>query len=173
MVIAHELTHVRRRDVLAAYVSRAVLLLWWFNPLIWMLAAAERRVREEACDEDVVRNAAIPPAAYCDTLVRAAAASAGHPLALATAFAGEHPLQRRIRRVMTLDRASRPRGRLAFVLLASIVIAAQLLATPRTAPPARAAAVEDGLTTEGELLMEATIELFNGGSPSPSPSPSP
>jgi hypothetical protein len=59
------------------------------------------------------------------------------------------------------------------VLLASIVIAAQLLATPRAAPPARAAVVEDGLTTEGELLMEAAIELFNGGSPSPSPSPSP
>ncbi|MGI6689142.1 MAG: M56 family metallopeptidase [Christensenellales bacterium] len=56
MVLSHELTHWRRKDHLWAAVRSLLLCAWWWNPLMWVMAALSREDSEAACDEAVIRN---------------------------------------------------------------------------------------------------------------------
>ena len=49
-VFLHELAHVRRRDIAASWLVTALLVLHWFNPLLWLAAWRVRVDRECACD---------------------------------------------------------------------------------------------------------------------------
>ena len=55
-VIAHELSHWRRRDNLTAAVHMVVEAVLWFHPLVWWIGARLIEERERACDETVVRQ---------------------------------------------------------------------------------------------------------------------
>lgn len=70
MVLGHELAHWRRHDLLWQLLTSALLVLHWFNPLLWL---AHHRLREEAeasCDEWMLSRLAQDEArAYGDTLL--------------------------------------------------------------------------------------------------------
>ncbi|HEX4003032.1 MAG TPA: M56 family metallopeptidase [Candidatus Acidoferrales bacterium] len=53
-VLAHELSHARRRDNLTASIHMIVETLFWFYPLIWWIGARLLEERERACDESVL-----------------------------------------------------------------------------------------------------------------------
>ncbi len=55
-VLAHELCHIRRMDVLFRWICAGVLCLHWFNPLAWAFFLFACRDMEMACDEAVVRS---------------------------------------------------------------------------------------------------------------------
>jgi peptidyl-prolyl cis-trans isomerase SurA len=55
-IVAHELAHDQRRDLLAQLLIRAAVVLHWFNPLVWMVARMARNDCELACDESVLRR---------------------------------------------------------------------------------------------------------------------
>lgn len=70
MIVEHELTHLRRRDL--HWMSAGLLLqtLLWFNPFMWLLRAQLAWAQELGCDRDVLRGR--PPAqrkAYAAALV--------------------------------------------------------------------------------------------------------
>ncbi|MDB5313540.1 MAG: Regulatory sensor-transducer, BlaR1/MecR1 family [Gemmataceae bacterium] len=56
LVLLHELTHVRRWDVLVDRVATLVVAAHWFNPVAWLVLACLRRDRELACDAAVLRH---------------------------------------------------------------------------------------------------------------------
>ena len=53
LVLAHELTHCRRRDLLWKRVARLIRALHWFNPAAWLLEWEVGRYCELSCDEAV------------------------------------------------------------------------------------------------------------------------
>lgn len=55
-VLAHEVAHIRRLDLVKKYVLAAALCLHWFNPLVWAMWLLANRDIELACDEAVVRR---------------------------------------------------------------------------------------------------------------------
>lgn len=55
-VIAHEQTHIRRRDHWWKPLGFFLLTIHWFNPLIWLSYALFCRDIELACDEKVIRE---------------------------------------------------------------------------------------------------------------------
>ena len=55
LVLAHELAHIRRRDCLRKLLLTVCLCLYWWNPLVWMMAWLANRDMELACDEAVLR----------------------------------------------------------------------------------------------------------------------
>ena len=59
-VMAHEVCHVRRRDNLTAALHMLVEAIFWFHPLVWWIGARLVATREQACDEQVVRETAEP-----------------------------------------------------------------------------------------------------------------
>ncbi|MDE7231397.1 MAG: M56 family metallopeptidase [Oscillospiraceae bacterium] len=55
-ILMHEMTHIRRFDMLRKIAAAAVLCLHWFNPVVWLLFLLYNRDIELACDEAVVRK---------------------------------------------------------------------------------------------------------------------
>src|SRR6185503_13487776 len=53
-IIAHELAHVARMDWVKLLLARVATALFWFNPLVWMLAREAHQLREEAADDSVL-----------------------------------------------------------------------------------------------------------------------
>jgi beta-lactamase regulating signal transducer with metallopeptidase domain len=70
-IIAHELAHVARLDWAKLIVGRIATALFWFNPLVWMLANQCHQLREEAAD-DAVLASDVPSTDYAQLLVGAA-----------------------------------------------------------------------------------------------------
>jgi beta-lactamase regulating signal transducer with metallopeptidase domain len=53
-IITHELAHVARLDWAKLLLSRVAVALFWFNPLVWLLAREAHQLREEAADDSVL-----------------------------------------------------------------------------------------------------------------------
>jgi bla regulator protein BlaR1 len=53
-IIAHELAHVARMDWIKLLLARVATALFWFNPLVWLLAREAHQLREEAADDAVL-----------------------------------------------------------------------------------------------------------------------
>ena len=53
-IIAHELAHVARMDWIKLLLARVATALFWFNPLVWMLAREAHQLREETADDSVL-----------------------------------------------------------------------------------------------------------------------
>jgi len=56
LFLAHELAHVKRRDIWFSWAWCLALCLHWFNPVLWWVSGALRRDREVACDAHVLRR---------------------------------------------------------------------------------------------------------------------
>ena len=55
-IIAHELTHYRHGDMIWALMRSVCLVVWWFNPFVWLAAALSRQDCELACDEGTIKS---------------------------------------------------------------------------------------------------------------------
>jgi hypothetical protein len=53
-VLCHELAHIKRCDAFTQFLSSLATAVYWFNPLVWMVARAMRGERERACDDYVL-----------------------------------------------------------------------------------------------------------------------
>ena len=71
-MLAHELNHIKRHDVVKKLLFTLVCILHWYNPAVWMLAARAGRDIEAACDAETLRgHDAAYRAAYADALMTA------------------------------------------------------------------------------------------------------
>jgi beta-lactamase regulating signal transducer with metallopeptidase domain len=96
-VMAHEMAHVARHDWPMLIVSRIVLALFWFNPLMWLLDRRLSDASEEAADMHAIRR--VDRASYAQTLLTSVRLAAGPGLP-ATPMVGRSNLGRRIRAVL-------------------------------------------------------------------------
>jgi len=54
LVLVHELTHLKRHDLLVNWLCCVIQALHWFNPILWFAFARMRDDRESACDDQVL-----------------------------------------------------------------------------------------------------------------------
>lgn len=144
-MLAHELTHMKRRDVAKKLLLTLACAAHWYNPAVWMLAARAGRDIEAACDAETLRGRDTAyRAAYADALM--AAVRRSRSPALTSSFAlNKRQLKQRLAALW--DTAPKRRGRMLLVILALIaccagsLVACQLADTsaqdmPETTPTA-------------------------------------
>jgi HEAT repeat protein/beta-lactamase regulating signal transducer with metallopeptidase domain len=68
VVLLHELSHIRRLDIVPHLLSEIARVVYWFNPLVWLAAARLRAEAERATDDRVV-NAGAKPSDYAAHLL--------------------------------------------------------------------------------------------------------
>lgn len=125
-VIAHELQHVRRGDVLLNCLQALLGALWWFHPLYRLLDRTARELREESCDDALIAGGELDRAHYARTLLAAATFVAERtPLPAAGIAETRHLLLVRIRRLA--DRRFAPQRRLGAGAIAAIALVALLV----------------------------------------------
>ena len=124
-VIAHEETHARHLDPLWSLLRSLCLVIWWFDPLVWLAAHFSKIDCELACDESVLarlgESERIP---YGETLLKLIPVGrAGNPVLTATTMtAGKRQMKDRIRRIAE---GKKP---LVAALAAALVLAAVVCA---------------------------------------------
>ena len=108
-ILSHELTHLRRKDVLIKWLTLIVTALHWFNPIVWLVSREIDRACELSCDEAVVNGLnAQGKQLYGNTLISVAA----HPKTLraitsATMSEDKKNLKVRLSAIMISRRPSR------------------------------------------------------------------
>jgi hypothetical protein len=142
-IIAHELAHVARMDWVKLLLARVATALFWFNPLVWLLAREAHQLREEAAD-DAVLAADIADTDYAQLLIGVARHECPGLLLGAHGVAPSRgSLARRVARVLDGKSVRGPAaGSFALgVFVGAVVIAAPLAALtltpggPRLAKP--------------------------------------
>jgi beta-lactamase regulating signal transducer with metallopeptidase domain len=98
-VLAHELTHARRRDNLTAAMHMFVEAVFWFHPLVWWIGARLVDERERACDEEVVRLGTAPDV-YAESILKTCQYFVESPLTCVPGVTGSN-LKKRIERIMS------------------------------------------------------------------------
>jgi beta-lactamase regulating signal transducer with metallopeptidase domain len=137
-IIAHELAHVRGLDWAKLLLGRIATALFWFNPLVWLLAREAHQLREETAD-DAVLASDVAGVDYAQLLVGVARHDCKGLLLGAHGVApGKGSLTRRVQRVLdgTLPRTPMGKGFAAGMFMGVVATAAPLAAitfTPRVA----------------------------------------
>jgi bla regulator protein BlaR1 len=97
-VLAHEISHVRRRDNLTAAMHMLVEAIFWFHPLVWWLEMRLVAERENACDEDVLLLLR-EPGIYAESILKVCKFSVESTLACVSGITGAD-LKKRIVQIM-------------------------------------------------------------------------
>jgi len=133
-IIAHELAHVARLDWIKLLLARIATALFWFNPLVWILAREAHQLREETAD-DTVLAADIVDTDYAQLLVGVARHECPGLLLGAHGVApSKSSLARRVQRVLDgkLVRGPVARPFAIGVFVGAIMVAAPLAALTLT-----------------------------------------
>ena len=129
-IIAHELAHVARMDWVKLLLARVATALFWFNPLVWVLAREAHQLREETAD-DAVLAADISDTDYAQLLVGVARHECPGLLLGAHGVApSKSSLARRVARVLDGKSVRGPAAR-SFAL--GVFVGAVLVAAPLAA----------------------------------------
>ena len=156
-VLVHEAVHARRRDNLWHYGMAAALIVYWWNPAVWLMSRLLRRDIELACDRAALKRlGAARRAEYAQTLVALATASDGP--AFCQTF-GRKAAEERIISVMKFKKTT------IFGVVLSLVLVAGVTAAFASAP--KAPAGEGGRPTVSGLfdkpvLGEAAMQNEDG-----------
>ncbi|MBR2171607.1 M56 family metallopeptidase [Sphingopyxis sp.] len=159
-IIAHELAHVARLDWAKLLGARVACAVFWFNPLVWMLARESHQLREEAAD-DAVLMADINGPDYATLLVGAARHdNQGALLAAHGVAPGKDSLKRRITRVLDGSLKRGPASA-SWILMSLVVLAgvtAPLAAFSATARPAATADVHSVVASTTKQTTSVTSQ---------------
>lgn len=102
-LLAHELIHVRRGDLVWAMLQGMSVSLWWFNPLVWLAERLLTREAERSCDEETIAGLGCSPATYARSLLDVMERK--HQLRAAPSLPGVRPVDitaKRLERIMRL-----------------------------------------------------------------------
>lgn len=71
-VIAHEIAHIRRKDLVVSGAMAILTCLYWYHPVVWFANVFYRKEREMACDDLAIRHVDPEGSEYAKTLMAVA-----------------------------------------------------------------------------------------------------
>jgi beta-lactamase regulating signal transducer with metallopeptidase domain len=158
LVLAHELIHVRRGDIIAGKLQLIAQLVWWFHPLIWWVNREACRERERCCDAEVVSGVGCKPAIYARALLNVIEQKSRlRPLVAIPGVRAQEVTSRRLEWIMRYANADHRRAslmsRLVFVTGAALLVPGAGL-TLGAHPPA-VATLQDPVKVSPPKLTDA------------------
>ena len=150
-VLLHEFAHIQRRDWLMQTITQIACAVYWFNPLVWVVARRMRTEMEQACDDHVLN------AGYCSTeyaqhlldIVRSITA-VGSVSRATVAMARQSKIEGRLRTVLAENRNRHPLTKVAVVIGLLVLIG--------FAVPMGAMRLAEAVAPEGVLYVEIQNE---------------
>lgn len=155
-VIAHEQAHIKRRDYILKPLGYLLLIIHWFNPLMWLSYMMFCRDIEFACDERVIRRfTAEQRADYSQALLNCSTDKRG-TMAYPLSF-GEVGVKSRVKSVLNYKK---PTFWICVVAAAAIVVTALGFLTAPKVHIVNSGIVE---SNEGDyIVMQEYYELDDG-----------
>lgn len=123
LILLHELTHLKRKDLAVNWLTCVLQALHWFNPILWFAFARLRADREAACDAQVLSlDLADSRSDYGTALLKLQSAAPARNLNLGFVgiFERNHELKSRIMEISS-HRRNHPAWRAGGLLLITVV----------------------------------------------------
>lgn len=160
-VLQHELTHLRRRDVVVKWLSVIACALHWFNPIVWLMRREIDRTCELACDEAVIRTLDLSgKQSYGDTLISVAADVSTSRAVLSTTMCEEkESLKERLDAIMKYQKRTWIMSVFSVIIVTTAVFAVCILGAGAV-PSAKNDAEADMLALASNY-SEDDIEAIN------------
>ncbi len=179
--LLHELTHLKRQDILFKIIITLSNGVHWFNPFVWLMAKEAEKDAESACDEAVLMGAdRAARRVYCDTILDM---MSGRRIPFATALTyKKEDIMKRFKNI--LDTSKRKSGLVLAIILVCIctvfcglvgcsaadgnvqeeAAAVQEVTTPSTTAQEEAKTESTTRTTEtaAESIPEETVDISEG-----------
>ena len=150
-IMEHEWIHIRRQDVFVKYLLCLTICIYWFHPLVWMMAVFLNRDIEFASDEEVSRTCSQHcKTAYALALIRLAQESRQSVWPLNACFARHSEIEERIRFIMNTKRYSKK----------AAVVAAGIICCIMTAFTASAQETPGETASQVEHTRQSGAEIF-------------
>ncbi|MDR0197594.1 MAG: M56 family metallopeptidase, partial [Oscillospiraceae bacterium] len=147
-VLAHEITHIRRFDILLKWLLAAAVCVHWFNPLVWVMYILANRDIELSCDEAVVRTfGETAKSAYALTLIGLEERKSGFS-PLCNNFA-KNAIEERIESIMKIKKKTFAGMAAAGVLTLSLALGMLATSAYNDAPSGGEAAKPDETISAG------------------------
>ena len=148
MIIRHELTHLKRNDILYKFILHLVSCVYWFNPLTACMARLAGKDIEISCDEDIVKTGDKQfKAEYAQTIVRVISMQ-NNKLILATNFSqNAKTVKERFTNIFTNRKLKAGKSVIA-VFMAVVVIATSLVGCSNRTSVFNASPVLDNVSFE-------------------------
>ncbi len=156
-ILAHERTHIRRRDYLIKPLAFFTVCIHWFNPLVWLAFFLMEKDMEMSCDERVLKD--LGPGIkkdYSTSLLSMASGGrfvGGSPLAF-----GEGSVKSRIKNVLNYKKSAFWIAVAALLTVIGVTIA--LLANPKSFDYAKAEAQAMRFSTHSSQPLEIGTTAF-------------
>ena len=147
-VLSHERCHIRRRDYLVKPLALLILVVYWWNPAVWLCWVLFCRDMEMRCDEAVLEELGDEVKTGYSASLLSFALDRRIPMALAF---GEHDASRRVKHVLDWKRA---RPAVVFLALTAVVLTAVVCGTNARTPEksrVQIATAENGITFSAKL----------------------
>jgi len=127
-ILLHEITHLKRFDIVLKWFSMIATSLHWFNPLLYFLEKEINHLCELSCDEMVISKfSSSEKQQYGETLITVAS-NERYPVGLQATFSDEKTiLKERLMAIMRPSRKSKFIVLLSVVLVAVVVFSAMAL----------------------------------------------
>jgi len=132
MLIGHELAHIRRRDLLFAWVPAIAERLFFFHPLARLAAREYAAERESACDAIVLNTMDVAPQEYGRMLVRLGVGGLNPMFTVGGSSPSVSALKRRLE-MLHHALAMRSSGAAIAVVIVAMMAVVPLRAVPRAA----------------------------------------
>jgi beta-lactamase regulating signal transducer with metallopeptidase domain len=163
VVLAHELAHIKRKDHWTGWIELIAGIVWWWNPLFWIVRKQLHETAEMACDAWVIWALPERRREYAETLVRAAEMNVKRLVASPLMGMGAGPAVAFERRLLMILRKQTPH-RTPLAALAAIILLAVAI-TPgwsqnsvsKTSAPATSDSISKG--AEGYAPIEKALDV--------------
>jgi beta-lactamase regulating signal transducer with metallopeptidase domain/lipoprotein-anchoring transpeptidase ErfK/SrfK len=137
-ILLHELAHIKRADLWGHSAYMALVILYWCNPLVWLIRKHIQNLRELCCDATVAKHLREDTPAYRGTLLETArdlvAQPVGPGLGMLGLFENSNWL---VTRLQWLQKKTwrYPKTRLATIVLLGVIMLACILPMAQAQPP--------------------------------------
>ena len=128
-ILQHEMAHLVRRDSWTGLLQRLVLLSYWWNPLVYLVARKLTDVRESICDNFVMRSGS--GHALASAILKSAERVASLPaLPMVSGFGESSDLEQRFEELTKPERDTSTRitvRSVPFLILLNVIIVVSML----------------------------------------------
>jgi len=125
-ILLHELTHMRRLDIVVKWLSLLACAMHWFNPLVWVATREIDRVCELSCDEIVISSMDVyGKRHYGETLISVASTKKIPMPVLSTTMCEEkRALKERLTAIMKSKKHTKLAVLVSIIILLTVILAA-------------------------------------------------
>ena len=125
MILLHELTHYKQRDVVLKRITFCVLILHFFNPMAWLLFWQVQKQSEYVCDYRAGRSAG-NISFYFTSLMLVASEDGWFSVLSSQLFERKHELVERVRKMNQVSKVKKRSKKSVFMLMLVVLLASNM-----------------------------------------------